>query len=60
VKTVSLKPFIYKMMILPRQARDKHRENSKPERFFQVQREQEQQEKWEAEVLLLETTLLSV
>jgi len=24
-----LKPFVYKMMILPRQARDKHRENSK-------------------------------
>eukprot|EP01046_Picozoa_sp_COSAG06_P023287 COSAG06_NODE_1842_length_8236_cov_57.085904_5_plen_123_part_00 len=31
VKNGLLKPFIYKMMILPRQARDKHRENSKKE-----------------------------
>eukprot|EP01046_Picozoa_sp_COSAG06_P031581 COSAG06_NODE_3084_length_5880_cov_3.762325_3_plen_85_part_00 len=31
VKNGLLKPFIYIMIILPRQARDKHRENSKKE-----------------------------
>eukprot|EP01046_Picozoa_sp_COSAG06_P090058 COSAG06_NODE_36407_length_447_cov_1.212644_1_plen_37_part_01 len=28
-------PFILKMIILPRQARDKHRENSKKDAFLQ-------------------------
>ena len=29
-------PFLYKMIILPRQARDKHRENSKKDAFLQA------------------------
>eukprot|EP01046_Picozoa_sp_COSAG06_P017324 COSAG06_NODE_1172_length_10425_cov_7.741042_7_plen_93_part_00 len=33
-KTALFQPFVYKMIILPRQARDKHRENSKKGRFL--------------------------
>jgi hypothetical protein len=36
VKNGLFKPFIYKMMILPRQARDKHRENSKNNAVFRT------------------------
>ena len=60
MKTVSLKPFIYKMMILPTKTGSGQTQGKlKTRPFYQVQREQEQQEKWEAEVLLLFPSLLT-